>query len=75
MSAGAASPAKLMPGTRVRAGNTLTGYKSSDGINWTFVASDTVTMAPNVYVGIAVTSHVNTKLIAATVNNVSVTTP
>ena len=59
----------------VRTGNTLTGYKSTDGVNWTFVASDTVTMAPNVYVGIAVTSHVNTKLIAATVNNVSVTTP
>ena len=32
-------------------------------------------MAPDVYVGIAVTSHINTKLITATVNNVSVTTP
>ena len=59
----------------MRAGNSLTGYKSTDGVNWTLVASDTVTMAPNVYVGIAVTSHVNTKLITATVNNVSVTTP
>jgi hypothetical protein len=59
----------------VRQGNTLSGYKSADGVNWTFVASDTVTMGATVDVGLAVTSHVNTKLITSTINNVTVTQP
>jgi regulation of enolase protein 1 (concanavalin A-like superfamily) len=58
----------------VRAGNTFTGYKSPDGVNWTFVGSDTISMATNAYVGLAVTSHSTTKLCTSTYTNVSVTT-
>jgi len=59
----------------VRSGDTLTAYKATDGVNWTLVGSNTVTMAPTVYIGLAVTSHNNTKLIASTLNNVTVTQP
>ncbi|HYM22939.1 MAG TPA: hypothetical protein VEU08_07015 [Vicinamibacterales bacterium] len=40
-----------------RAGNTITGLRSSDGVTWTAVGSETVTMASTIDVGLAVTSH------------------
>lgn len=40
----------------VRSGNTLFGYRSTDGHNWTLVNSRTIGMASNVYVGLAVSS-------------------
>jgi RHS repeat-associated protein len=40
-----------------RAGNTLTGYESPDGVNWTQIASTTVSMAPMVYIGLAVSGY------------------
>ncbi|HEY8402780.1 MAG TPA: DUF4832 domain-containing protein [Cytophagaceae bacterium] len=40
-----------------RKGNVFTAYKSNDGINWESIASSTLTMAENIYVGLAVTSH------------------
>jgi regulation of enolase protein 1 (concanavalin A-like superfamily) len=59
----------------VRAGDTFTGYQSSDGVNWTQVGSTTVSMSADVYVGLAVTSHNNASRTTSTVGNVSVTQP
>jgi hypothetical protein len=50
----------------VRTSNTLSGYKSTDGVNWSLVNSGSISMATNIYVGIAVasgsTSSLNTSL-------------
>ena len=54
----------------VRAGNTFSGYSSADGSNWAFVGSDTVNMAANVYVGLAVTSHNNGAICNVSMDNV-----
>jgi hypothetical protein len=56
----------------VRSGNTLTGYGSPDGVAWTLVGSDTISMAGNVFVGLALTSHNNSVLSTATMDNVAV---
>lgn len=40
-----------------RSGNTIAGYRSTDGENWTQIASETIVMAPEVFVGMAVSSH------------------
>ena len=57
-----------------RAGNTFTASASPNGTTWTVVGTDTITMASNAYVGIAVTSHTTSQRCAATFTNVSVTT-
>lgn len=57
----------------VRAGNVFTGYVSADGSNWTQAGSLTISMASNVYVGLALTAHDNTQLNISTFDNVSVT--
>ena len=59
----------------VRAGNTLSGYSSSNGTTWTLVGSDTVPMAASVYVGLPLTSHNAAAVCTATFSSVSVTTP
>jgi hypothetical protein len=41
----------------VRQGDTFSAYESADGVAWHLVARDTIIMAPQVYVGLAVTSH------------------
>jgi hypothetical protein len=56
----------------VRAGSTLTAYRSTDGATWLKVGSKSVPMAQNVYIGLAVTSHKNTALTTATVDSVTV---
>jgi len=57
----------------VRSGNTFTGYSSIDGVNWTQMgASLSVSMAQNVYIGVAIGSATNSALATATVDNVSV---
>jgi hypothetical protein len=56
----------------VRSGVTFTGYVSPDGVTWTLVGSDTISMASTVYVGLAVTSHNNAALCAATFDGVTV---
>jgi regulation of enolase protein 1 (concanavalin A-like superfamily) len=56
----------------VRAGNTFTGYVSTDGTNWTSAGSTTITMAANVSVGLAVTAHDNAVLNTSTFDNVTV---
>jgi regulation of enolase protein 1 (concanavalin A-like superfamily) len=43
-----------------RSGNVFTAYVSTDGINWTSAGSTTLTMASNVYVGLAVGSQAST---------------
>ncbi|MDB5298222.1 MAG: hypothetical protein JWO31_4205, partial [Phycisphaerales bacterium] len=57
----------------VRAGATLTGYRSTDGKTWVQQGKATVSMAGTVYVGLAVTAHDNAKLNTAKFDNVSVT--
>ena len=41
----------------VRKGNLFTAYSSDTGASWTQLGSDTISMAADVYVGLAVTSH------------------
>jgi serine protease AprX len=58
----------------VRVGNVITAYQSANGASWTAVGSPvTVVLSPNVYVGLAVTSHANTTTCAAVFDNVAVT--
>ncbi|HEV3203057.1 MAG TPA: hypothetical protein VGY77_01680 [Gemmataceae bacterium] len=56
----------------VRTGDVFTGYKSSDGINWSLAGSVTIAMNPNVLIGLALTSHDNTVLNTATFDNVAI---
>ena len=56
-----------------RRGNTITAFRSADGVTWTLVGSDTFTMPGTVYVGLALTSHYDPNLATATFTNVSVT--
>jgi type II secretory pathway pseudopilin PulG/regulation of enolase protein 1 (concanavalin A-like superfamily) len=58
----------------VRSGNTFTGYESPDGSTWTLVGSDTITMATDVYIGLAVTSHSDGVLCTAVIDNVGFST-
>jgi len=55
-----------------RAGNLFTAARSSDGVNWTDVGSQTIPMGTNVYVGLAVTSHANGTLCTAVIDEVAV---
>jgi YD repeat-containing protein len=58
----------------VRSGSTFSGYASPDGVNWTQVGTtQTITMATDVYVGLAVTNANSSALATATFDNVSVT--
>jgi hypothetical protein len=57
----------------VRSGNTITRYQSSDGVNWTSVDSFTTSMAPEIYMGLAVASNGGTNLARATFANVKAT--
>jgi glucose/arabinose dehydrogenase len=58
----------------VRSGTTLSGSTSPDGVTWTPVASATITMGSDAFMGLAVTSHSNPKLSAAAFDNVAVNT-
>ena len=40
-----------------RAGNTITAFRSADGLSWTAIGSDVMPMAADVLIGLAVTSH------------------
>ena len=40
-----------------RNGNLFSAYESADGVNWTLVGTDSISMGTTVYVGLAVTSH------------------
>ncbi len=55
-----------------RSGNMFTGYESSDGTSWTLVGIDPISMPQTIYIGLAVTSHDNTRLTTGTFSNVSI---
>jgi fibronectin type 3 domain-containing protein len=56
----------------VRSGSIFTGYRSPDGTNWTQQgASQTINMPATVYIGLAVTSHNNSRLCQAVFDNVA----
>ncbi len=59
----------------IRAGNTFQGYTSADGIAWSFVGEDTVPMAAEVSIGLAVTAHNNTLITTGTVTNIRTMLP
>jgi hypothetical protein len=56
----------------VRSGNTLSGYKSTDGANWTLVNSSTIVMATNIYIGFAVGSGMSGVLNSSVFTNATV---
>jgi RHS repeat-associated protein len=56
----------------IRNGSTFTGYASADGVNWTQVGTRQITMAQNVYIGLAVSSYDPSTLVTATFDNVSI---
>ncbi|HMC28502.1 MAG TPA: fibronectin type III domain-containing protein, partial [Verrucomicrobiae bacterium] len=55
----------------VRSGNTFSGYRSADGVNWTLIGSTTIALPSTLYVGLAVTSHHDGTLCTATFDNVT----
>jgi RHS repeat-associated protein len=55
----------------VRSGSTFTGYESGDGASWTQIASATISMAQNAYIGLFVNSGTSNSLQTATFDNVS----
>jgi Zn-dependent metalloprotease len=55
-----------------RVGNTVSSYMSNTNGNWTLIGSANVSMASNVYVGLAATSAVNGVSAVAEFSNVSV---
>lgn len=59
----------------VRSGESVVAYRSSDGATWTriIILSESIPMAPTVYIGLAVTSHNNEVLNLSMFDNVSYT--
>jgi hypothetical protein len=56
-----------------RSGSTFSSFVSLDGVNWVQLgASQTISMAQSVYIGLAVTSGLTSALTTATFDNVSV---
>jgi RHS repeat-associated protein len=59
----------------IRSGNTFTENASTDGVNWVELGTpQTISMAQNVYIGLAVASLDNSALATATFDNVSIST-
>jgi len=56
-----------------RVGNTFTAHHSADGVTWTALGSQSVTMGAAVYIGLGVTSHNDGVLCPAVFDNVTVT--
>ena len=56
----------------VRQGNQFTGYISTNGTSWTTAGTMTVNMTAAAYVGLAVTSRVDSALATATFTNLQV---
>jgi hypothetical protein len=54
----------------VRQGNAFTGYRSADGVNWTWMNTVTVAMGAPVYVGLPVTSHNDGAVCTAVIDGV-----
>jgi endonuclease/exonuclease/phosphatase family metal-dependent hydrolase len=56
-----------------RSGSSFKAQKSVDGVSWTTVGSQTISMASTIYVGVAVSSHVDGVLADATFAHTAVT--
>jgi hypothetical protein len=56
-------------------GQTVTASVSSDGASWTTIGQETIAFSGPIYVGLAVTSHDNTRAATATFDSVGVTQP
>ena len=56
----------------VRRGSTITAFKSRDGLSWTTVGTDRITMGTTVYVGLAVVSRDRSRLATAVFDSVRV---
>ncbi|HET9391346.1 MAG TPA: fibronectin type III domain-containing protein [Steroidobacteraceae bacterium] len=56
----------------VRAGNTFSGYSSADGVTWKLIGTASITMASQVFMGMAVCAHNNPALSTAVFDNVTV---
>jgi len=57
----------------VRQGNTFTGYVSSDGATWKEQGTTTISMLPNVHIGLCITSHASGEVRTAVFDNVQIT--
>ncbi|HEY6268984.1 MAG TPA: protease pro-enzyme activation domain-containing protein [Candidatus Acidoferrum sp.] len=58
-----------------RSGNNFSVYSSTDGVNWAQIGStQSIPMAQNVFVGLAVCANTNSALATATFDNVSIST-
>jgi regulation of enolase protein 1 (concanavalin A-like superfamily) len=55
-----------------RIGNTITASESADGVAWTVIGTQTMTLPATVVIGLAVTSHADGTLCTATFSNVEV---
>jgi hypothetical protein len=63
---GAGTPAYPNAWLRLqRVGNVYTGYASTDGVNWTVVATVTMNLGDTLFVGLAATSHNPSQLTTA----------
>lgn len=56
-----------------RSGDTVTGYTSADGVNWTEISSVAVALAADVEVGLFVSSHNGSQINTSVFDNVAVT--
>ena len=56
----------------VRSGNSFTGSYSSDGNSWTSIFTTSISIGPNAFIGLAVTSHSDPSLNNSTFDNVTV---
>lgn len=59
----------------VRSGDTFTGYESQDGSSWTEIGTQSISMATDVYVGLAVSSNKDGTLCTVEFDNVQVSNP
>ena len=60
----------------VRSGNTLSGYSSPDGVNWTQLGtSQTIALGQSVYIGLGASSGSIATLATATFDNVAISGP
>jgi regulation of enolase protein 1 (concanavalin A-like superfamily) len=58
----------------LRTGSTVIAQRSGDGVNWVTVGTDSIAMATTVHVGLALTSHDNSRLATATYDSLAVAT-
>jgi len=58
----------------VRSGSSFSGYTSADGVSWVQVgATQTISMAQSVYIGLALSANNNSAVATASFDNVAVT--